>query len=83
MPAKSRKQQQMMAIAEHEPEKLFDKNKGVLDMSQGQLHDFAATKNAPKKVKKKVMHGKSSTGSSYNFRTQTGRRAPARMKKVF
>ena len=30
-----------MAIAEHQPGKLFKKNKGMLDMSQGQLHDFA------------------------------------------
>lgn len=49
MPAKSRKQQQMMAIAEHEPEKLNKENKGVLKMSKSQMHDFAATKFGPKK----------------------------------
>jgi hypothetical protein len=55
MPAKSKKQQQAMAIAEHEPNKLSKKNKGLLKMTKSQLHDFAATKTKglPKKVKKK------------------------------
>ncbi len=44
MPAVSRKQQMVMAIAEHEPSKLYSKNKGLLKMSKGQLHDFASTK---------------------------------------
>jgi len=44
MPAKSKKQQMAMAIAEHEPGKLKGKNKGMLKMSQSQLHDFASTK---------------------------------------
>lgn len=43
MPATSRAQQQAMAIAEHEPDKLYAKNKGLLKMSHSQLHDFAAT----------------------------------------
>jgi hypothetical protein len=81
MPAKTRKQQQLMAIAEHEPEKLYPENRGVLGMTQGQLHDFAATKNAPKKLPKKkkstVQH--SGTGHVYDFRKQTGQRAPARV----
>lgn len=44
MPAVSRKQQQLMAIAEHDPSKVYAKNRGVLKMSHQQLHDFAATK---------------------------------------
>lgn len=44
MPAKSKAQQEAMAIAEHSPEKLSSKNKGLLKMSHSQLHDFAATK---------------------------------------
>lgn len=44
MPAKSEKQRELMAIAEHHPEEVSDKNKGVLKMSHKQLHDFAATK---------------------------------------
>lgn len=43
MPAKSKKQQMAMAIAEHEPEKLSAKNKGLLKMSKGKLSEFAAT----------------------------------------
>jgi len=80
MPAKTRKQQQLMAIAEHEPDKLYAKNRGVLDMSQQQLHDFAATKGAPKKLpKKKKSVQRTGTGSTYDFRKQTGSRAPARV----
>ena len=30
-----------MAIAEHNPKKLYKKNKGLLKMSHQQLHDFA------------------------------------------
>lgn len=53
-----------MAIAEHEPDKLYSRNKGMLSMSHEQLHDFAATKNAGKddgdgdeaKPKKKTLH---------------------------
>jgi len=51
MPAVSIKQRQLMAIAEHAPEKLYAKNRGVLRMSQSQLHDFAATKGLGKKEK--------------------------------
>jgi DNA gyrase/topoisomerase IV subunit B len=55
MPAKSKKQQQAMAIAEHEPKKLYKRNKGLKKMSQEQLHDFASTptKKLPNKVKVK------------------------------
>jgi hypothetical protein len=43
MPAVSQKQQIAMAIAEHEPEKLHAENKGLLNMSHKQLHEFAST----------------------------------------
>ena len=54
MPAVSKKQQEAMAIAEHEPGKLKGKNKGLLKMSHGELHDFAATKrkDLPERVSK-------------------------------
>ena len=45
MPAKSKKQRQMMAIAEHHPEDLYERNKGVLKMSKEELHDFATKKH--------------------------------------
>jgi hypothetical protein len=44
MPAVSRAQQRLFAIAEHEPNKLQRKNRGLLKLSHTQLHDFAATK---------------------------------------
>jgi hypothetical protein len=43
MPAVSEAQRRLMAIAEHHPEEVKSKNKGVLSMSHKQLHDFAAT----------------------------------------
>jgi hypothetical protein len=51
MPAISKAQQAVMAIAEHEPSKLQKKNRGVLDMTHKQLHEFAATprKGLPKR----------------------------------
>ena len=55
MPSKSKSQRRLFAIAEHHPEKLYKKNKGVANMSKKQLHDFADTKEKglPKKVKKR------------------------------
>jgi hypothetical protein len=55
MPAKSKAQRIAMAIAEHQPSKLFKRNKGLKKMSKKQLHDFAATKTKklPYKVKSK------------------------------
>jgi hypothetical protein len=44
MPATSKAQQQVMAIAEHSPSKLYARNRGLLKMTKSQLHDFAATK---------------------------------------
>lgn len=60
MPAGSEAQREAMAIAEHHPEQLYARNKGLLKMSHKQLHDFAATseKNLPyKKGKKKRLGG--------------------------
>ena len=55
MPAVSKAQRQVMAIAEHHPHDLYKKNRGLLRMSQSQLHDFAATKESklPERKKKK------------------------------
>lgn len=53
MPAKSVKQRRAMAIAEHKPEMLFNKNKAMKSMSKKDLSDFSSTKEKglPKKVK--------------------------------
>jgi len=54
MPARSKAQQQAMAIALHNPSQLHAENKGLLKMSDQQLRDFAATKvkGKPEHVKK-------------------------------
>lgn len=62
MPAKSEKQRELMAIAEHEPEKVHAENKGVLSMSQEQLHDFATHKTKTKEMKY-YGHGRKAHGS--------------------
>lgn len=53
MPAKSKNQQIAMAIAEHEPDKLYARNQGLTEMTHEQQHDFAATprKGLPQKIK--------------------------------
>ena len=42
MPAKTEEQRVAMAIAEHEPSKLYKRNRGMLGMSHKQLHEFAS-----------------------------------------
>lgn len=44
MPAESKAQRRLFAIAENKPEKLQKKNRGLLKMSKKKLHEFAATK---------------------------------------
>ncbi len=55
MPAVSKKQQMMFAIAEHEPDKLYARNRGAAMMNKSDMHDFASTprKGLPTKVKGK------------------------------
>jgi hypothetical protein len=53
MPAKSKKQRRAMGIAEHHPEKLLKKNKGLAKMSKKQLHEFAETKESKLPIKSK------------------------------
>jgi hypothetical protein len=52
MPAKSVAQRKLMAIAEHAPDKLYARNRGVAKMGKKSLHDFAATseKSLPKRL---------------------------------
>ena len=44
MPATSKAQRELMAIAEHHPSEVSAKNRGILKMTHAQLHDYAATK---------------------------------------
>lgn len=52
MPALSLKMRRATAIAEHDPEKLYPRNRSLLGMSHQQLHDYASTpeKGLPTKV---------------------------------
>jgi hypothetical protein len=43
VPALSKAARKAMAIAEHHPDQLFKRNRGLLNMTQEQLHDFAST----------------------------------------
>lgn len=54
MPAESKAQRTVMAIAEHDPQKLYKKNRSLLRMTHQQLHDFASTpeKGLPERKKK-------------------------------
>jgi len=57
MPAGSEKQRKLMAIAEHHPEQLYSRNRDVLGMTKGQLHDFASTKEKglPARKRKRLL----------------------------
>ena len=54
MPSVSKAQQSLMALAEHAPEKVYKRNRGVMNMSASSLRDFAMTsrKGLPKRIKK-------------------------------
>jgi hypothetical protein len=53
MPAKSKAQQRLFAIAEHNPSALYAKNAKLADLPKSTQHEFAATKSKglPKHVK--------------------------------
>jgi ribosomal protein S6 len=53
-----------MAIAEHNPSKLAKKNRGMLKMSQAQLHDFAATPQ--KKLAMRISKSRAGSDSDYD-----------------
>lgn len=44
MPAPSKASRRAWAIAEHEPNKLYARNRGMLKATHKQMHDFASTK---------------------------------------
>jgi len=53
MPAKSLAQRRAMAIAQHDPDKLFKRNKGLASMKASDLKDFISTseKRLPRRAK--------------------------------
>jgi hypothetical protein len=58
MPSVSQKEQKAMAIAEHAPGKLYQRNRGLLKMSHDELHDFAATPRKGLPVRKGKLYGR-------------------------
>ena len=64
------KLERLMAIAEHHPEQLYARNRGLLKMSSAQLHDFAATTETrlPQYVKhsKRKQATRTSSGNRYD-----------------
>jgi hypothetical protein len=65
MPAVSTAQRRLMAIAEHHPEQVNPENRGVLQMSHEQLHDFAAVKERGMPHHKKPAKKKTHTPSAF------------------
>ena len=57
MPARSKRQRRAMAIAEHHPEKLYKRNRGLKKMSRRDLHEFASTKEKGLSKRKKRRGG--------------------------
>ena len=53
------KQRIVAAIAEHHPEKLYKRNRGMLKMSKEQLSDFArkSTKGSPEFTDAEIQQG--------------------------
>jgi len=64
VPAKTEKQRKMMAIAEHQPSKLYKRNRGVLKMSHKQLHEFASKKKGKAHIPGGSEHPVQMKGSS-------------------
>ena len=58
MPAKSKAQQQAMAIALHNPSKLHAKNRAMLGMTEEDLRHFAETKHKKLPKKKRLIDHK-------------------------
>ena len=59
MPARSKAQQRLFAVAEHNPSALYAKNAKLADLPKSTLHEFAATKvkNKPAHIKRPNRYG--------------------------
>ena len=71
MPSVSKKQRKLFGLAEHHPEKVSAKNKGVLSMSKKSMHDFASTKEKGLPSKKKAFTPKHK-GDTFDMAKFTG-----------
>ena len=74
MPAKSKAQQALMAIALHQPGKLKKKNRGLLKMSAEQLKEFASTptKKLPSKKNSLLAVTKGDAGTAKKVAAKKG-----------
>jgi len=76
VPSTSASQQIAMAIAEHNPKKLYKRNRGLLKMSHKELHEFASTPRTdlPYKIAKKHGHkfAARTHSSNQNKRRESG-----------
>lgn len=71
MPAVSKSQRRLMVIAEHHPEQVSEKNRGVLNMKKEELQKFSKTKEKglPERKKSKGKNRKkASRGMSRGMR---------------
>ncbi len=57
MPSVSAKQQMLMGLALHSPDKVKPENRDVLKMNKGDLRDFAETKGLRGHKKRKGLRG--------------------------
>ena len=62
MPAVSKKQRRLFAIAEHNPEQLYAKNRGLAKLGKSKLHEFAAVSEKGLPLKKKSRRSKAFGG---------------------
>lgn len=53
MPAKSKAQRALFAIAEHHPDELYSANKSLAKLPRKTLHEFASTKGLKRQHVKK------------------------------
>jgi len=60
MPAVSKAQRVAAAIAEHEPEKLYARNKGMATMGKKELHMMASTPEKGLPARRKISQSKRS-----------------------
>lgn len=74
MPAKSKKQQGLMALALTKPKKVYKKNRKVLKMTKKQLEEFAKTrrKGLPRTTKQRKARHKRLYGTTKLPKRGTG-----------
>lgn len=80
MPAKSIAQRRLSAIAEKHPEQLHDKNKGLANLSQQTLHDFAAT--SEKRLPQYKADGMTNTAWQQSEPVRSGNNRPDWMERA-